>query len=177
MTCITLTTVQVVKMITPGSNIELSYPTSTLVDALARFALRRIRVYRIRDLLADPLTPEEFLRRPYIRRSRWLISGYDLDKGQYRKFYLGSSAEHRAPGLLKVAFYEPGATRPTIPYLRPFGPSRSERRVLIDIVRDCTQRDLHDLQLRVYCDDLNVHRPPPSPLPPPHHARVIRFAG
>ena len=163
-------------MITPGSRIELTYPDSTLVDSLANLVLRRIHVYRVRDLLSEPLTPEEFLRRPYIRRSRWLISGYDLDRGRFRQFYLGNSAEHRAPGLLKVGLYEPGASRPTWPFPRPFGPTRAERKLLADSLLACADKDLADLQLRVYSDDLRLHRvPTPEPFKP--IARRIRYAG
>lgn len=163
-------------MIEPGSKIELSYPDSTLVDSLANLVKRRIHVYRVRDLLAEPLTPEEFLRRPYIRRSRWLISGYDLDRQRYRQFYLGNSAEHRAPGLLKLALYEPGAKRPKWPFPRPFGPTRRERQLLVDSLRECIKRGPTTLQLRIYSDDLRLHRAPtPDPFKP--IARLIRSAG
>jgi hypothetical protein len=163
-------------MIEPGSQIELSYPDSTLVDSLARLVKRRVHVYRVRDLLAQPLTPDEFLRRPFIRRSRWLISGYDLDRQRYRQFYLGNSAEHRAPGLLKVGLYEPGADRPTWPLPRPFGPTRAERQFLIDVIKEWAKKGPTQLQLRIYSDDLRVHLPPPSePFRPV--ARLIRSAG
>jgi len=99
-------------MIKPGSKIELSYPDSALVDFLATLVRRRINVYRDRDLLADPLTPEEFSRRQGICRSRWLVCGYALDCRIYRQFYLGNSGEHPATGLLKLDLYEPAATRP-----------------------------------------------------------------
>lgn len=164
-------------MIEPGSRIELSYPDSTLVDSLAKLVLRRIHVYRVRDLLSEPLTPEEFLRRPYIRRSRWLVSGYDLDRKRYRQFYLGNSAEHRAPGLLKVGLYEPGAVRPTWPFPRPFGPTRADRKLLIDSLSLCAGKDLADLKLRVYSDDLRVHLPPPTRPHTRPAARMIRYAG
>lgn len=162
-------------MIQPGSSIELSYPDSTLVESLTKLVLRRVHVYRIRDLVADPLTPEEFLRRPFIRRSRWLVSGFDLDRQCHRKFYLGNSVEHRAAGLLRIALYEPGAKRPTHLFPRPFGPTRSERRHLIDSLNRCLDKDLADLRLRVFSDDLRLHQMPTRPTL--QVARRIRFAG
>lgn len=163
-------------MIEPGSKIELSYPDSTLVDSIARLVKRRIHVYRVRDLLAEPLTPDEFLRRPFVRRSRWLISGYDLDRGRFRQFYLGNSAEHEAPGLLKVGLYEPGAKRPKRALPRPFGPTPEERQLLVDVLKECARKGPTHLQIRIYSDDLRLHVPPPS-LPLRPTARFIRSAG
>ena len=111
---------------------------------------------RIRDLLSDPLTPAEFLRRPFVRRSRWLIKAWDEGLQQFRQFYLGSSAEHESPGVLKVALYEPGEQRPCYSISRPFGPSRKERMLMAKAVAHWSQRELRDLQLRIYCDDLKV---------------------
>lgn len=145
-------------MFSAGSRIELSYPDSTLVESLAKLRRRRVRVCGVRDLVREPLTPEEFVRRPFIRRSRWLITGYDLDRRQYRQFYAGSSGEYRSPGLLRVALYEPGADRPTWPFPRPYGPTRRERALLVHCLREWLSRDLADLQLRIYCDDLAVYR-------------------
>jgi hypothetical protein len=163
-------------MIAPGSKIELTYPDSTVVDSLATLSRRRICVYRVRDLVAEPLTPEEFLRRPFIRRSRWLISGYDLDLQRRRQFYLGNSAEHRAPGVLKLALYEPGQTKPRWSLSRDFGPTRRERQLLIDSLAEIAKRGGTGMQLRIYCDDLRIHR---SPHPDPYKpiARLIRSAG
>jgi hypothetical protein len=148
-------------MITPGSEIQLSYPDCNLVESLTKLRRRRIRVYSVRDLLSDPLTPAEFLARPFIRRSRWLISGYDLDRQSHRQFYLGSSAEHQCSGLLKVALYDPHSGRPTRTLPRVFGETLRERCLLVDAIRSWADQDLHDLRLGIYADDL----------------RLIRFAG
>jgi hypothetical protein len=145
-------------MITPGSRIELTYPDCNLVESLAKLRRRRIRVYSVRDLLSDPLTPAEFLARAFIRRSRWLVSGYDIDRKSHRQFYLGSSAEHHCAGVLKVALYEPGSQRPTWPFPRSFGETRRERCLLADAIRAWSERDLHDLRLRIYADDLRLSR-------------------
>lgn len=145
-------------MLEPGSRIELSYPDSTLVESIARLRRRRIRVVGVRDLIRQPLSPEEFLRRPFIRRSRWLVTGWDFDRREFRQFYLGSSGEYRSRGLLRVGLYEPGADRPKWPFPRPFGPTRAERALLVFALREWLRRDLADLQLRIYADDLAVFR-------------------
>lgn len=120
------------------------------VEPMDLESLGRFRIERARDLVAEPLSVKEFFRRPFISRSRWLVSGFDVDANQAITFYVGGES------LLKVALYEPCSARPDWPFPRPFGPSRQERRLLIDALGEWTQRDLHDLRLRVYCDDLRV---------------------
>lgn len=148
-------------MIEPGTTIRLTYPNCNLVDSLANLRRRNVHVVGIRDLLAEPLTPAEFLRRPFVRRSRWLVRGYDCDVGEFRQFYLGCSAEYAAPSCLRVAMYEPGSKRPSYPISRPFGASRRERAMLATAIAAWSRRSIDDLRLCVYCDDL----------------RIIRFAG
>lgn len=145
-------------MLNPGKVVTLSYPNSTLVGALAEFRKRHMEVISVRDLLSHPLLPEEYLRRPYTRRSRWLVKVFDLDKQQVRQIYLGSSLEHRAPGCLKLGLYEPGADRPGWSHPRAFLPCKSERRLLARLVIYADQMECEDLLLRVYCDDLSIVR-------------------
>ncbi len=120
------------------------------VEQIDLESLGRFRVERARDLVADPLSVKEFFRRPFLSRSRWLVSGYDVDANQVRTFYVGGES------LLKVALYGPGSARPVWPFPRPFGPSRQERRLLVAALQQWLTRDLYDLRLRVYCDDLRV---------------------
>lgn len=113
-------------------------------------SLRRFQVERARDLIAEPLSVKEFLRHPFLARSRWLISGYDVDANQSRTFYIGKA------GLLKLALYEPGSSRPKWSLPRPFGPTSSERTLLIDSLAECAKRGPTNLLLRIYCDDLRL---------------------
>lgn len=147
-------------MLTPGQKIEISYPESTLIDAVTRLRRRRIHVKTVRDLVADPLKPEEFLRRPFIRRSRWLISGIDLDTQQRRQFYLGSSKEYKRPGILRVGLYAPGDSRPRLPFPFWFSETRRDRMMLAIAIEAWMSRDLADLSLRVFVDDFRIIRPP-----------------
>jgi len=137
-----------------GSVVSLSYPCP---GEGGEFRRLRVRVQRIRDLMRNPLTPMALARRPFARWSRWAIYGETHDRpGIVRRFDLGSSVEYRASGLLKVALYEPGANRPTWPFPRAFGATRAERALLVHCLREWLSRDLADLQLMIYCDDLSV---------------------
>jgi hypothetical protein len=147
-------------MYTPGSRIELSYPESTLIDAVTRLRRRRIEVNHVRDLVCDPLTPEEFLRRPLIRRSRWLVTGIDLETMRVRQFYLGSSKQHRSSGILRVGLYAPGDRRPSWPFPLEFNESRRDRELLARAIETWSTRELGELSLRVYAHDFRIIRPP-----------------
>ncbi len=104
-----------------GQTIELTYPDVTLVEALARFERRRIRVHMVRDLVADPLTPPSTCG----GRSCAALVGLSTDTTSidvWRKFYVGSSVEYSSPGALRVALYRHGETRPADVISRDFGP-------------------------------------------------------
>ena len=143
-------------MLSPGEQVTLTYPDCTLVESLARLRRRRIIVKHVRDLVADPLTPAEYLRRPLVRRSRWLITGYDLQRQGYRQFYLGSSREYPTPGFLRAAVYRIGDSQPFDLIARPFGPSELERRVLSRVIDRYRSADLGRLTLRVLADDFSI---------------------
>lgn len=139
-----------------GQEIELIYPTSTDVQYIANAArkLRQLKVKRVRDLVAEPLTPEEFLRRPFVARSRWLILATEGIGLPPKQFYVGSADNYQAPGVLRLAIYERGCMKPK----RYFGPQIDEtvlaRRRLIQLLR---QKMTHpDYQVRVVADDLRL---------------------
>ena len=143
-------------MLSPGEQVTLTYPDCTLVESLARLRRRRIVVKHVRDLVADPLTPAEFLRRPLVRRSRWLITGFDQDRQSWRQFYLGSTREFASPGFLRAAVYRIGDSKPFDLLSRPFGPSKLERRVLARVIDRYQSARLGRLTLRVLADDFSV---------------------
>ncbi|MGB7326176.1 MAG: hypothetical protein WBD31_14985 [Rubripirellula sp.] len=145
-------------MVEPGSYLEFSYPTNRHVrnfEAVPR-RLRKIEVKRVRDLVHDPLTINEFARRPYVMRSRWLVTGIDLDVGEWRQFYLGSSDEYRAPGNLRIALYRPGDTMPHEILGREFLPTVLDRRVMLRLIRRWHDRDLGQMHLRICCDNFRI---------------------
>ncbi|QDT07960.1 hypothetical protein K227x_63900 [Rubripirellula lacrimiformis] len=145
-------------MVEPGTYLEFSYPINRhvrLFEVVPR-RLRKIEVKRVRDLVREPLTINEFARRPYVMRSRWLIAGIDLDVGQWRQFYLGSSDEFRAPGNLRIALYRPGDTCPTEILGREFLPTVFDRRVMLRLIRRWNDRDLGQMDLRIVCDNFRI---------------------
>ena len=147
-------------MIEPGTHLRIHYPTQTHVRHFfdAPRELRSITVRNVRDLVRQPLTPDEFLQRPFVMRSRWLVKGYDNILHQWRQFYLGSSEEFAAPGSLRLALYEPSSTKPAELLGREFNPTVFDRKLMIRLIRRWHSRVEGELQLRVCCDDLRIIR-------------------
>jgi hypothetical protein len=141
-----------------GKEVEISYPISTHLrffdpDQSER---RSIRILSVRDLLTDPLTLAEFNRRPWLMRSRWLATAFEPSRGQYRQFYVGSSREYRSPGVLRVAIYEHGSTRPDKFLGRAFQPTIEDRRVLIAAIREWSKHRHVLGSLRIVADGLGI---------------------
>ena len=147
-------------MIAPGSKIEIHYPTSTHVRWLGQVprTRREIEVVRVRDLLSEPLTLDEFLRRPFVHRSRWLALAKDYGLREWRQFYVGSSQEFQAPGTMRLAIYQPGEGKPSQLLGREFLPTVHDRKLMIRLIRRWKSQDHGELQLRVCCDDLRLIR-------------------
>lgn len=143
-------------MIQPGATVAFSYPVSTLVGVPPEYRRRRLIVQRVRDLWADPITPEEFFRRPFVRRSRWLVWGRDVDRGTMRQFYLGSTREYPAPGLLGVGLYDPDSRQIVRRLPRTFADTRRDRQLLAESLARWCDHDTGRLRIGVFADDLAV---------------------
>ncbi len=146
-------------MFETGEVVTIHYPVSTHVRhiGIAIVKPRQIVIRAVRDLVSEPLTPEEFLRRPYIRRSRWLVRGYEPDHRRFRQFYLGSSLEFMAPSQLRLALYELGAARPHELLYRAIEPTVRDRKLLARAMTQWRDRVYGGLQLRIYADDFRLH--------------------
>lgn len=142
-------------MLHRGQTVTLTYPDTTVVDCIASLSGRHVQVLHVRDLVAEPLTPEEYLRRPLTRRSRYLVTGFDHTRQSVRQFYLGSSVEFATEGMLRVALYRPGDRRPYDLIGRPFGPTHRDRRLLARCLRDLQGRR-ERLRVRVIADDFGL---------------------
>ncbi len=123
-------------MFDKGTQLELPYPVCTTISLLDQAAIRdrNIIVHECRDLFREPLQWQEFQRRPYIHRSRWLIRAWDVDLQRFRQFYAGSSPRFRSPGILRLALYEPGATRPSTWLGNQFEPTAADRKRMLRLV-------------------------------------------
>ena len=139
-------------MYAPDTQIEITYPESTQVESRTTFRRRRIQIREVRDLIRQPLTPEEYLRRPLTHRSRYLLTAFDQDTAQWRQFYLGSSKEHATNGRLKIALYLPGQAKPTKIISRSFEPTRRDRIALARMLKDLKEKSHDGMVLRVIPD-------------------------
>jgi hypothetical protein len=144
-------------MFEAGQQLELVYPVETDVVRIAKAPrkLRQLHVYRVRDLLENPLTVEEFARRPYVSRSRWLILARDDGDRTFRQFYPGSSDNYQAPGVLRIGLYELGESRPAMLLGRQFEPTPEDRNALLKLaIREQNQHDGYEL--RIFAGDLRL---------------------
>lgn len=140
-----------------GDRVVITYPRPNLVSIRRPvFEQRAIQVANIRDLVAEPLDLDDYLRRPFIRRSRWLLTGRDEETGRYRNFYLGAAREYRAPGTIRVGFYEPDNPRPVRTLPKIFEPNSADRLLLLRLMLRLRNQDLGDLRVCVFSDDLRL---------------------
>lgn len=148
-------------MVEPGTLIEFHYPVTTHVRWLgeAPQTIRYVLVKRVRDLVVEPLTLREYLQRPFVIRSRWLITGVDQCCQRYRQFYLGCSPEFSSPSQLRIALYSAESARPQRILHRPFEPTLRDRKELMRLAESLRDNDTQaDLQLRIFADDLRLVR-------------------
>jgi len=147
-------------MFSRGDEVEISYPVRTHVRLWRPDETRRrqLIIHDIRDLLTEPLSVQDFMRRPYLLRSRWLAKAFEPSHRRWRQFYLGSSREYAAPGILQVGLYEPGATKPSKVFGRQFQPTPEDRRLLVKALRQWSRHDFGEAELRILANDLRVIR-------------------
>lgn len=79
-----------VSLFQPGMRIAFEYPRHNFRGVLSDFQRRRAKILSVRDLAAVPLDPVTVEIQPLLKRSRWLITGEDLDTGRERSFYVES---------------------------------------------------------------------------------------
>lgn len=132
----------------------LAYPESTLLQTQWQFRRRRLEVVDVRDLLTEPLTPDEFLRRPLIHRGRWLVRARDLEQQTVKQFYLASTREFYRPTGLRLALYWPDQRdQPPAEWLsRRFAGTRRDRIVLARALASLRQTDFGGFDLRITID-------------------------
>lgn len=132
----------------------LSYPTSTLVQTQWKFRRRQLEVVSVRDLVLEPLTPAEYLRRPLLHRGRWLVRAKDLRTLRVQQFYLASSAEFFRPTGLRLALYWPESpqTPPAAWLPGRFAGTRRDRIVLANALAQLRRTDFGGFDLRITVD-------------------------
>ena len=131
------------------------YPRTThLATATPRWEPRKFQVLGVRDLVQDPLTVAEYLRRPMTRRSRYLIRVLDLDKGRYRSVYQRSMSDWYRETPLRVGIYE-GSELVDITN-HNWGPTLADRKSLIRFLAKFDGFDMGEFRLGIFSDDLEV---------------------
>ena len=139
------------------TDLTISYPITTHLryTQSPQFKPRTVRVVRVRDLLTNPLTVEEFRRRPYVRRTRYLVMAQE--GRSYKQFYLGSTAEAWAPSQLRLDLYNPNETRPRELLTRPFSDDVREMKLLLRLLERWANKDFGPcLSLRIFADNLRL---------------------
>ncbi|MFO0939812.1 MAG: hypothetical protein U0930_03510 [Pirellulales bacterium] len=131
-----------------GDELEIHYPISDDVRmVIPRFVRQRFTVAGMRDLVAQPLTLEEFLLNPFHRYGRWLITA-----SNHSVYYLGCSLEFRAPSQLRIGAYEEGSKRPSKIFYRGFESTANDRMKLRTLANALSAR----VDLRIFADDLKL---------------------
>lgn len=141
-------------MFTARQRVEIHYPTTTLVSSQTDFYPRLYRVRSVRDLVAYPLKPQEFLRRPFTRRGRWLASVIDLHSNQLRQIYPVNALEFRQDCQLRIGEYRDGRLVDLVS--RGFECDRRERIVLSRLLIRLQTLDWGDSTLGIFADDLRL---------------------
>lgn len=135
-------------------HLQLSYPTSTLIESNWSFRPRQLEVVSVRDLLLEPLTPAEYLHRPLIHRGRYLVRAKDLEKRRIQQFYIASSLEFYRPTGLRLALYQPGPEKsePASYLSKRFGVSRRDRIALAKTIAELWGLNWEGFELRITID-------------------------
>jgi hypothetical protein len=135
--------------------LSLTYPRTTHVSFTdsAELLRREFRLLKIRDLVKQPLTIEDFMRRPFNRRSRYLLLG--VERTSYRQFYAGCSAEFYCESQLRLGIYgsEP---RPLEIVGRGFYDDPRERKLMMRLLERWQGKSFGDRELRVFADDFRL---------------------
>ena len=134
---------------------ELHYPARNLLNCSPVWKKRLVSRFSVRYLVVNPLTPEEYLARPLVRRSRYLWHVKD-NYNQWRSFYQCASLEHFRDTHLRLALYD-GRSRVKL-LARPFESTVRDRVLLARVVSRWSQYDYDGLQLRITCDDLRLYQ-------------------
>ena len=128
---------------------DFYYPTRNIVGREPVWQRRRLSNIQRIDLLEHPLPIRDYLRRPLIRRGRYLIRAYDIDAQQYRQFYQCGFRRWFDEPPLRVGIMEDGRVRCIS---REYAATVEDRRRLAVVLH----RFKFDASIFVYADDLRL---------------------
>lgn len=116
-------------MFSAGNVISFSYPTDNRIGVKTRLARRRVVVKSERDLAEQPLETSTIRLDPWRRRGQLLVTGFDLDKQRWRKFYFEPMRTIQVSDqpLMRLGIYDPLADEEPHLYGRPWTDSRADQ--------------------------------------------------
>lgn len=118
-----------------GQVLQFEYPERNLLPQRAIWRPRCIVVDHVIDTRNTPVPAYWFRRRPLIRRGRHLVVGYDLDKGDWRQFYVCAMRGMQHSHWLSLAFYDPCAHDPEPLHPDgPFAPTVEDRLYMAQVI-------------------------------------------
>lgn len=91
--------------IVPGAVIRFGYPAHNFLFLRSELEARVVRVVSVRDTLNEPLAPVTVELNPFRRRSRYLVTAFDLDRQEERSFYW-ESMQHPQTAAVPLAAQE-----------------------------------------------------------------------
>jgi hypothetical protein len=135
--------------------IRTCYPRTThLATASPRWEPRTFQVLGIRDLVREPLTIQEYLRRPMTRRSRYLIRVLDVQKQRYRSVYHRSMSDWYRETPLRIGIYE--GLKLVDMTSHNWGPTLADRQSLIRFLQKFDGFDMGEFQIGIFSDDAEL---------------------
>jgi hypothetical protein len=76
-----------------GKVLRFDYPAANFEGVKPRLERRHLLVAAVRNPAEQPLSEEAVKENPLLKRDGELVTGLDLDKGQYRSFWSGSMVD------------------------------------------------------------------------------------
>jgi hypothetical protein len=126
----------------------LHYPKRNRIGVEPVWMPRELSIVERIDLLKKPLTIHDYLRRPMVRRGRWLLRCWDVKSQRYRQFYECAFREFWFDDCLKIGEQ---IGNKIVPVSHGFEPTWSDRKQLEIILHQVKDRGLV-----VYSDGLRV---------------------
>lgn len=124
-----------------GDLLKFQYPVRNVISCRREWKQRTIIVESVIDTSLVPVETRAFELRPLIRRGRWLIIGYDCDRGGLRKFYREAMRDVNKPAWLQLGLYDPCDEDDVWhPQLFPVPPIADARKWLAEVLRHYNRR-------------------------------------
>ena len=130
----------------PGRLVRFEYPIRNFLDEPLTWTYRRIVIERVIDLANSPLNGKWIRKRPQIRRGRYLVIGFDLDREAKRSYYLEAMRGQEQLAWLSLCLFDPINKQIVEQPIRYYPPEVERREFLARLIRRhdeiaCQQED------------------------------------